>query len=622
MADNINYSKIVKNIKKEVVKHLDKVVKNQNCMLCAWCTELQARGKDTLPRPVHSPRDVIFSLGKNNTIVLDPKIEKFKDKKDLENKIKEIPNSRFYVHVDWKNGGGHEFIAINKNGNAYAVDSQDGIIKKLNLFLNDKYIDFKKSYTFRTDDKKINNNILKYNNMKYYIPWNDNDKKILKQDSKRRITMSNLIKEDRRKIVKDDNVNEGEKFVGKDLRLSELKKEKNLMGVILSLADDSELYVAVSPYQDLDTTFYTTSSIDISNKYVLIGEADELTVRDCQLNNIEMFDTQEDASKKLKEYYKKMIVKDSEIYNDGTYLDVKIVGMPIRIFNFTIPSTEGNSVVECDLEFVKAPVALRNIKGKILSSGSIDILMKGAKITLNRNVYEWTRRFYNVNESIRKLIKEGKDIRFEGNFGNWIDNINLGSVPMKNFQYDNNIYTENRKIDIEKLNDKIKSVLSEHINYIEAAIARKSIPDFNSELAAEINNYLKILANSSYRDSCTKDGDVNDTYLEDDTNVGGDISVQPNGDVIVTIEYEGNGGDNSTSKVKLDKSTFFEMVNEMYDYKYDDIDDTNELLKALDNEPNFNDMENEFWKKVYEIDLDNAQKELEEAEDYYEDDER
>ena len=34
----------------------------------------------------------------------------------LENKIKEIPNSRFYVHVDWKNGGGHEFIAINKNG--------------------------------------------------------------------------------------------------------------------------------------------------------------------------------------------------------------------------------------------------------------------------------------------------------------------------------------------------------------------------------------------------------------------------------------------------------------------------------------------------------------------------
>ena len=35
---------------------------NQNCMMCAWALEMQLRGnRSFLPRPVFSPRDVVFT---------------------------------------------------------------------------------------------------------------------------------------------------------------------------------------------------------------------------------------------------------------------------------------------------------------------------------------------------------------------------------------------------------------------------------------------------------------------------------------------------------------------------------------------------------------------------------
>lgn len=79
-------SAIVKKIYRKVVKDKKKPVGNQNCQLCAWCTEAQLRGIDILPRPVYSPRDILFTLN-GYDIVKEPRKEKITSVNDVIDKL-------------------------------------------------------------------------------------------------------------------------------------------------------------------------------------------------------------------------------------------------------------------------------------------------------------------------------------------------------------------------------------------------------------------------------------------------------------------------------------------------------------------------------------------------------
>lgn len=154
---------------------------NQNCQLCTWSMEAQFRGKNVLPRPVYSPRDIIFSMN-GYDIVKNPVKESISNKDDV---IRKILNggdeSRFYIHVNWKGStGGHEFIVMNKSGQPYLVDGQAGLIQKIDSKKSSSYFDhvnYKNSYVVRMDDKELNSEILKYNSNKYITKW-DWDKDI------------------------------------------------------------------------------------------------------------------------------------------------------------------------------------------------------------------------------------------------------------------------------------------------------------------------------------------------------------------------------------------------------------------------------------------------------------
>jgi hypothetical protein len=151
---------------------------NQNCMLCTWCFEANARGIHTLPRPVYSPRDVMFKIDPLQ-IIKNPVKEKFKSKEDLINKISQNPDSRYYVHVKWdaNSGGGHEFIVASLPDGVYVVDPQDGKVLDINSKEGSKYfkdIYYAGSYMARLDDKQFNKFALdKYNDPRKIIEWDD-----------------------------------------------------------------------------------------------------------------------------------------------------------------------------------------------------------------------------------------------------------------------------------------------------------------------------------------------------------------------------------------------------------------------------------------------------------------
>ena len=160
---------------------------NQNCMLCTWATELQLRGEDILPRPVYSPRDIIFSgKFKGEDIVVNPQKLSIEDKEYVINKVQSAGNgSRFYCHVNWNDSdGGHEFLLVNIDDEIYIVDSQSNYIELIEE--DDKYfndINFKNSYIVRLDDKDINQEILKYNDFDYVVEWDEEiDSKMLEEN--------------------------------------------------------------------------------------------------------------------------------------------------------------------------------------------------------------------------------------------------------------------------------------------------------------------------------------------------------------------------------------------------------------------------------------------------------
>lgn len=151
---------------------------NQNCMMCAWALEMQLRGnRSFLPRPVFSPRDVVFTeIDGGWLIVKKPRKIRIKKKLSVIQEVEEADEgARFYCHVNWQDStGGHEFLVLNIDGKAYVADAQANV---LNLVEDDhtyfEDINWDNSLLVRLDNKEIDDKILKYNDDKYILEWDD-----------------------------------------------------------------------------------------------------------------------------------------------------------------------------------------------------------------------------------------------------------------------------------------------------------------------------------------------------------------------------------------------------------------------------------------------------------------
>jgi hypothetical protein len=168
--------KISKEIKDKVNKDKKKPTGNQNCLLCTWCAEAQFRGINILPRPVYSPRDVIFKYIDCNIVKYHRKMY-FKNKDELIKKV--LKGKRFYCHVNWKNSkGGHEFLILNIYKELYVMDPQDGLFVNIESKEGSYYfkdISYKNSFIVRTDNKEINKDMLEFNNNKYILEFNEKE---------------------------------------------------------------------------------------------------------------------------------------------------------------------------------------------------------------------------------------------------------------------------------------------------------------------------------------------------------------------------------------------------------------------------------------------------------------
>lgn len=168
--------KIVKEISAQVEKDSKPPTGNQNCQLCTWCAEARYRGINALPRPIYSPRDPALAI-KGETVVMNPIKESFKSQKEVVRKVRGNVDSRWYVHVNWKDStGGHEFLVINIDDYAYIMDAQAGLLKEIdesdsthNYFRD---INFKNSYMVRLDTRPFNTSLFNdVNNPANVMPW-------------------------------------------------------------------------------------------------------------------------------------------------------------------------------------------------------------------------------------------------------------------------------------------------------------------------------------------------------------------------------------------------------------------------------------------------------------------
>lgn len=161
---------------------------NQNCMLCAWALEMQLRGnKDFLPRPVYSPRDVIFQDINGYDIVVGAEKLSLENKASVSSIAREAGDgTRFYCHVNWAGlQSGHEFLILNIQDTIYIADAQANAL--VDIEEDDEYfrdINFENSFLVRLDNKEINEEILKYNDMEHLIYWDETeDAKLLNESS-------------------------------------------------------------------------------------------------------------------------------------------------------------------------------------------------------------------------------------------------------------------------------------------------------------------------------------------------------------------------------------------------------------------------------------------------------
>lgn len=163
-------------IKIKVDKEKKEPTGNQNCLLCTWCAELQLRGIDILPRPVYSPRDIIFKYTDCNIVKYHRKMY-FNNFEELISKVKK--GKRFYCHINWKDtSGGHEFLLLNINNEIFIMDSQDGLFVSIDSKEGKYYftnINYSNSFIVRTDNKKLNKSLLTLNDDKYIINFNEEE---------------------------------------------------------------------------------------------------------------------------------------------------------------------------------------------------------------------------------------------------------------------------------------------------------------------------------------------------------------------------------------------------------------------------------------------------------------
>lgn len=160
--------KICERIKQKVDKDRKEPTGNQNCLLCTWCAEAQLRGLDILPRPVYSPRDVIFGYT-NAEIVKNPDKIRFKNQVELVGEVQK--GQRFYCHVNWAGSeGGHEFLLLSIDGEVFVMDPQAGLLANIESDEGAYYfkdINFANSFLVRLDNKELNEDALKLNNDEY-----------------------------------------------------------------------------------------------------------------------------------------------------------------------------------------------------------------------------------------------------------------------------------------------------------------------------------------------------------------------------------------------------------------------------------------------------------------------
>lgn len=166
---------LAKNIALKIKKKVDidkkKPIGNQNCLLCTWCSKALFRNINILPRAVYSPRDIIFKYTNANIVKYARKMY-FNSKEELIKKL--LKGKRFYCHINWKNSnGGHEFLLLNINQEVYILDSQDGLFENINQNNYFDNINFTNSFIVRTDNKKLNKDLLKLNDNKYIIEFNE-----------------------------------------------------------------------------------------------------------------------------------------------------------------------------------------------------------------------------------------------------------------------------------------------------------------------------------------------------------------------------------------------------------------------------------------------------------------
>jgi len=161
-----------------------KPVGNQNCLICTMCMEANLKGIKILPRPVYSPRDIIFKHDAT-PIVLNPSKTTIKNRDHIKSILHKAGNySRYYCHVNWKDSmGGHEFLLINIDDTVYVVDAQANLVGPIDDKVTGRYFDkinWDNSFVYRVDNKQMNPKVLEYNNMKYCLPWDEEkDRKYL-----------------------------------------------------------------------------------------------------------------------------------------------------------------------------------------------------------------------------------------------------------------------------------------------------------------------------------------------------------------------------------------------------------------------------------------------------------
>lgn len=178
-TDMFTFAKnIVNEIHAQVEKDRKPPTGNQNCQLCTWCAEARFRGMNVLPRPIYSPRDPALAVPGEN-IVMNPVKEKIATQRQVIETVRGAVNSRWYVHVNWKDSeGGHEFLVVNINDYAYIMDAQAGMLKEIdetdstNSYFRD--INYANSYMVRLDTKKFNTELFnEMNDPSKVLPWDE-----------------------------------------------------------------------------------------------------------------------------------------------------------------------------------------------------------------------------------------------------------------------------------------------------------------------------------------------------------------------------------------------------------------------------------------------------------------